>query len=561
MTAAALEARLQGGLQEFAGQLPSGQRNLRMKISGVGGTPMGHQLSIVLPYLLGMSVLLTLLIAIANVAILMIAQWTAREHEIAIRASIGASRGRIVRALLTESVLIAACGGLLGIAATLALRGVVVSQGGESQFLNLSIDPRVFVQTAIVALLTGVLAGVAPALYETRRLHTNPLRAIAGSDRVRQRWRSALVVLEITVTIALLVQTASMVDGYLRTRRAELGYDTRPLLTAQVENPAGVPIADVTDVLKRLPGVASASGATSMPYAAGPRVRVSGDATGAGALLVGSGSIGADYFTALGVTMRAGRTFTANEVGQLAIVNESLARGLFGNRDAIGNRVWMGDKPFDVVGVVADYSTNLFRIRDVEPKIFLPLPSRRPDLTRVTFLIRAEGDPAPLTQTVRQEVRDALTGTLVTSSYTLDQIFNVIGQEILVGTAPLFPLIVIGLLLTTAGIYGVLAFAIARRSRELAVRRAIGASSRHLVSLVTKQSLRLVLTGSAAGIAVTFGLARLVRAGGGAGSMYDPPVLAFVWPVLIVLGIGALATLIPALRVLKINPADVLKTT
>jgi predicted permease len=560
-TAAALEATLQGGLNDFAARLPTGERNQRMKISGVGGTPMGNMLSIVLPYLLGICVLLTLLIACANVAILIIAQWTAREHEIAIRASIGASRSRIIRALLTESVLIAACGGLLGVAATIGLRAWVASLGGESRFLNLSIDPRVFVQAAIITLMTGILAGIAPALYETRRLHANPLRAIAGSDRVRQRWRSALVVLEITVTVALLVVTSSMVDGYLHARRAQLGYDTRPLLIASVENPAGVPTRDVLEVLKRTPGVAAASAATSVPYAAGRRLRVSIDAAGANPIVADSGSIGQDYFTTLGVSIRAGRAFTAGEAGAAAIVNESLARQLFPDRDAMGNRIWIDSAPYDVVGIVANYSTNAFRIREFVPKIFLPLPDRSPALTRLSLLVRAQGDPAPLTQVVRREVREALSGTLVTSSHTVEQIFEVSSQEILAGTAPLFPLVVIGLLLTTAGIYGVLAFAIARRSRELAVRRAVGASNGHLVSLVTRQSLRLILIGAGAGVAATFALSRVVRAGGGGGSLYDPPAQAFVWPVLIVLAIGVLATWIPARRVLRINPADLLKTT
>ena len=133
------------------------------------------------------------------------------------------------------------------------------------------------------------------------------------------------------------------------------------------------------------------------------------------------------------------------------------------------------------------------------------------------------------------------------------------GQEILIGTAPLFPLIVIGMLLTAAGIYGVLAFAIARRSRELAVRIAVGATGRDLVRLVSAHTMRLVGVGATAGIAVTFGLSRIVRSSGGAGSIWDPGVQAFVIPVLIVIVIGAVATWIPARRALRINPADLLR--
>jgi len=212
MTHEMLAARLQNGLTDYASRLAGAERQRHLKVSGIQGTPMGDQMTFILPYMLGTAVLLTLLIACANVAILMIAQWTAREHEIAIRASLGASRGRIVRALLTESVLVAMAGGALGVCATLALQGILIHRTGGGMFFDFSIDPAVFVQSAIVTLATGIIVGVAPALTETRRLHANPLSAIAGSDRVQQRWRHALVVLEITVTVALLVETGAMVD-------------------------------------------------------------------------------------------------------------------------------------------------------------------------------------------------------------------------------------------------------------------------------------------------------------------------------------------------------------
>lgn len=164
---------------------------------------MGDQMSILLPYLLGTFVFLTLLIACANVAILMIAQWTAREVETALRAALGATRWRLIRALVAESVVLASCAGALGICATFALRGVMLSGNAAefTQLFDLSIDPTVLLQTAVITILTGIVAGIGPALFETRRMQANPLRGIAVSDRVRQRWSHALVVLEITVTM------------------------------------------------------------------------------------------------------------------------------------------------------------------------------------------------------------------------------------------------------------------------------------------------------------------------------------------------------------------------
>src|SRR5204863_3116771 len=220
LSPALLDTRLQAGLAEYARRLPAGQRDLRLLVSGIEGTPIARRMAPFLPYLLGASVLLTLLIACANVAILMIAQWTAREHEIAIRASIGATRARIIRALLTESVFVACAGGVVGLAATLGLRAWVLARAAVSdgRFLDFAIDPVIFVQCLVLTVLTGIVAGVGPAVYETRRLHVNPLRTMTASDRVRQRWRHALVVAEIVVTISLFVETAALVDGYHRTR-------------------------------------------------------------------------------------------------------------------------------------------------------------------------------------------------------------------------------------------------------------------------------------------------------------------------------------------------------
>ena len=565
-TPAMLDAQLQRGLAEYARLRPAGERDVRLLVSGIEGTPIGRQVALFLPYLLGTSVLLTLLIACANVAILLIAQWTTREHEIAIRASIGASRGRIVRALLTESVVIALCASVLGVCVTLILRTWVLRSAGgaaDDMFFDLSLDGRLFLQAAGVAFITGVLAGIAPALYETRRLHGNPMRTIATSDRVRQRWRHSLVVLEITITVALLVETAAMIDGYLRARSAQMGYVTAPLMSARLDNADGVPSSEMLDLVTHIPGVRSAALATTVPYATvGPQQRVSSDANGSNTVTVERGAISPTYFTTLGVPMRAGRMFADEDVEgtRTAIINEALARRLLPGVDPVGRRIWIERTAYDVIGVVGDYSNNLLRAREAEPKVFVPM-ARAKGPARVHLLVRAEGDPAPLTQTVRREVRDAATGTVVASAYTVDQILRVIGQEILLGTAPLFPLIVIGMLLTTAGIYGTLAFAITRRSRELAVRAAVGASGRELVRLVSLQTVRLVSLGTMLGIAATFGLARVVRASGGGGSIFDPPASAFVVPVLVIVVIGIVATWVPSRRALKIDPAVLLRTT
>jgi putative ABC transport system permease protein len=565
VTPDALAQQLHAGLVEYTQRLPAAERQLRLKVSGLEGTPLGQSVSLVLPWLLGASVLLTLLIACANVAILVIAQWTAREHEIAIRASLGASRGRIVQALVTESVLIAAIGGLLGIAATLAIRGLIVRNAGASvRFFDLSIDPSILIASAVITLLTGLVSGVGPALLETRRLHGNPMRTMASSDRVRQRWRHALVVMEIAVTVALLVVTATMIDGYRRNFTNDVGYRTRPLLMIRVENSGGVPIARILDVLKQMPGVAAAEASTTVPYLAfGPAQRVSADRAGSQAVRAEKGTIGSEFFATLDVPLRAGRGFTAQDSAAMrtAMVNETLARQLFANHDPVGRQLWMADTAYEIVGVVADYKNTTFQARDWNPKVYVPLSLGRTDAKRMEFLIRAKNDPTAVVLALRRQIRDAAPGNVVAAAVTLDQIIAISGQEILVGTAPLAPLIATGMLLTAAGIYGVLAFAIARRSKELAVRVAIGASGRDVVRLVTAHSLRLVALGTFCGVGATFALTRVVRASGGGGSFFDPDWPAFLVPVLIILAIGVVATWIPSRRALRINPAMLLRTT
>ena len=563
MSGDALGVQLRSSLADYSRQLPAGEGPLQLRVSEIKGTPFGDQMSLLLPYLLGASVALTLLIACANVAILMIAQWTTREAETAMRAALGATRWRLVRALVAESVVLASCAGVLGVCATFALRGILVSRGSDLPFLNLAIDPRLFLQAAAVTILTGVVAGLAPALFETRRFHVDPLRGLATSDRVRQRWSHALVVLEITVTLALLVVASSMINGYQRAQGAELGFNPEPLMSATVTRDAGILTLAMKERLAQVPGVRAVAASTAVPLLGrGARERVSASPAAADGILVEQVSIDSDFLAVLGVPMRAGRAFTSQDspFTRTAIVNETLARQLFGTGNPIGRQVWQGGTSYDVVGVAADYAAAPIESRLPLPRLFRPLSAEPTAITAIRFLVRARVSPTEIVQPARRALRDSAPGTVVTSAMTLRQMLDIQGQETLAGTAPLFPLIVIGMLLTSSGIYGVLAFAVTRRSRELAVRVAIGASRRDQIAFVALHSLRLLGLGSALGVALTFGLSRIVRAAGGAGSLYDPPWPAFVLPILVVLVVGAIATWLPTRRALRISPSLLLRT-
>jgi predicted permease len=561
----ALATSLRASVDEYSRQLPAGQGPLKMRISEIKGTPMANEMAQIIPYILGTAVLLTLLIACANVAILMIAQWTRREAETAVRSALGASRLRLIRALMAESLLIAGSAGALGIGTTYVLRAIMLRNAPLADtFVDLSIHPGVLIKTISITLLAGIFAGIGPALIETRRLQIDPLRGIATSDRVRQRWSHSLVVLEITFTLALLVVTSSMVAGYQRSRNAEFGFTIDRFMAASVQGANGIPVTQLIELIAQVPGVEAVAPATAIPLAGTDRrVPVGSAATGGTSISAERTSIGPDFFATLRVAVRAGRPFTSQDTPdtRTVVVSESFARQMFGASPPLGREVWMDKTAYDVIGVVADYTTNSIESRVVAPKIYVPLATDAARTTSVRFLIRTAGDPTPLVEPVRRALRDAVVGVNVTNTFTLRQIITVAGQEYLAGTAPLFPLVVIGMLLTSSGIYGVLAFAVSRRSRELAIRVAIGADRGQQIRVVIAHSLRLVLIGSAFGIALTFGLSRLVRAAGAAGSIYDPPFPAFLIPVAMVMVVAALATWIPARRALRVNPASLLKAT
>ena len=561
LSGGALSEQLQQRAEPYRQRQPAAARDLHVLTSGVGGTGLGDEMAVVIPYLVGAAVFMTLLISCANVAVLMFARWTGREREMAIRSSLGARRGRVVQLLLTESVLLAICGGVLGVCATLALRGLLLRNMEAAPNFDLSIDNVILLQSAVVTIAAGVLAGVAPALYETRRLHTNPLRLIAAADRARQRWRHALVVFEISVTVALMVVAAGQVGAARRMLAADPGFPTAPLMTARVENPRGVEIARVLDLLASIPGVESASAGTALPLVSGASPeRIS---SGPGSITVAAErvSIAPGYFSTLQVPLRAGRVFThadAQGTPRAAIINETLARQLRGDRDAVGDRVEAGANTYEIVGIVADYSAG--PMRGTVPRYYLPLTTE-PAPARLQVVVRAAQDPRSLVATVRQEVRRLGPTYAVPSAFAIREVIEVGAREIVAFAVALGPLLAIGVFLTATGIFGVLAFAIARRGRELALRIALGASRFEVGRTVLVPTLGLLTVGCALGTALTFALSRLVGAAGGGGSSFDTPGWeAFAVPVLVVIGVGGLASWIPVARALRIDPALLLKT-
>lgn len=358
-----------------------------------------------------------------------------------------------------------------------------------------------------------------------------------------------------------------MLSSYEKSLNSTPGFNTHAILSARVDDPKGVDPNAILDRLRGIRGVNSVEVTTTVPFVAmGPSQRVAPDAATSVAVAARGGAIGPNYFATLGVRMRAGRAFTdADAIGAepVAIVNDVLATQLWATTNAnahasaLAKQVWIEGRPHLVVGVVTGYS--MTAIQPPRPLIFTPFAQLQPPPTRAQFMIRAASDAAPLAQTVRREIIAMGGGLTVAGVTTVDQIIQIIGQEIFVGTFPLFPLIATGMLLTAAGIYGVLAFAVTRRATELAVRIAIGATRRDLVRLVAAHSLRMLGVGSGIGIALTYALTRIAQ---GRGGVFDSPGWqAFVVPFVVIAAISAVATFIPMRRALQINPSSLLRTT
>jgi putative ABC transport system permease protein len=259
--------------------------------------------------------------------------------------------------------------------------------------------------------------------------------------------------------------------------------------------------------------------------------------------------------------VRGGRGFSAEEAarpGTAALVNEALATRLWPGVNPVGRGIRVENGRFEVIGVVADYLHA--PVSKVIPAVFMPLPPYAPQLTRVRFVMRAPVAEGPLIAALRRDIRRIGSGHVLATAFTVDDTIAVAGQEILFGTLPLVPLVIIGMLLTASGVYAVLAFALARRSKEFALRIAIGASDSHLIRLVAEHSLWLIGVGSVLGVMFTFALSRVVRASGGAGSMFDTPAWpAFIVPTLIIALVGTIATWIPSRRALRTEPAVLLR--
>jgi putative ABC transport system permease protein len=533
------------------------------------------------------AVALALLVACANLASLLLARAPAREREMAVRAALGASRGRLVRQLLAESLLLAAVGGLLGLVVARAAIQAFLAAGPTElpRARSLGLDPGVLAFTAGLTLLAGVAFGLAPALQASRHDLGETMaaggRGSAGS-RPRTRARGALVLAEVALSLVLVAGALLLVKSFLRLQAVDPGYRTEQLLTVRVSLPKARYAAReallafhdrLAPRLAALPGVqavAAASVAPLTPWRATINFTVPGQAPPPPdqVPLANYRAVDEAYFAAMEIPVVRGRGFVrADHVAgaPVALVNRTLAERHWPGADPVGAHLTIDDEPrkrtVEVVGVVGDVKH--YGLED-PPSLDVYVPyAQAPQSVAVwlanstTWVLRTSVVPRAVAPAVREEVRsvdaevaatsiqgleDALAGTVAARRFNV-----LLLQALAAGT----------LLLAVSGVYAVTAYLAAQRTRELGIRLALGAGRRQILALVLSQGMAPVLAGLAVGLAAALALARMIEGLLFGVAARDPATFALA--PLVLAAAAAVAGYLPARRAARIDPVHALR--
>jgi putative ABC transport system permease protein len=533
----------------------------------------------VLYTLLG-AVLLVLLIACANVTNLLLARATQRQGEFSVRAALGAGRGRVVRQLLTESLVLAGLGGVAGILAAVAgvTALVALSPPGLPRLASIHVNAPVLLFALAIVTVVGIVFGLVPAMHATRAdLHEGVkqgTRRTAGSSRLT---RASLVISEVAIAIVLLVGSGLLLRSTERVFAVSPGFDPSGLLTMQVlTNGARFADSKVTrtfyaqalDAVRRVPGVESAAMTNQLP--------MSGDYDGQGAHIQAHPSanpaddpgpfryaVSPGYLETMKIPVRRGRTITEQDTEGapgVVLVNESFAKKYWPGEEALGQRLSLQDPVkgpwLEVVGIVADVKQLSLSSAKIDGA-YVPEAQWGYADSPMSLVVRARGDPAALTAAVRQAVwsvdkdqpivRIALATRLISQSEAQRRFALTLFEAFAF----------VALVLAAAGIYGVLAGTVTERMREIGVRAALGASRTDIIAMVVRQGLGLTALGAVIGIAGALGLSHLIASLLFGVSPLDP--VTYIVVILLLAMVALLACLMPALRAARVDPMETLR--
>ena len=547
----------------------------------------------------GGAVSFVLLIACANVANLLLVRATGRRREIAIRAAIGGSRGRIIRQLLTESVVLSLAGGVLGlfvgwagIRALLSVNTAGLPRVGEAGSL-VGLDWRVVAFTMAVSLATGVIFGLIPALQSSKADLTTTLKESAGRSGTgfrQNKVRSILVVAEVALALVLLIGSALLIRTAMALGRVDPGFDTHNVLTLkmslkgrQYEKSEAVEqvVRNGAEKLRAVPGVVEASATCCVPLQGGYGLpfRIVGRPLAAdsqGPFHGGGGwmTVSPGYFEVFKIPVKRGRTFTERDTSAstpVVVINEAMARQFWPNADPMTDRLVIGkgvmrefasEGERQVIGIVADIRSNGLD-SEPQPQMFIP-QAQVPDaanalnvsLQPISWVVRTQVPPQSLSGPIQEALRQA-TGLPLSDVQSMDEIaaLSVSRQKFNMWVMTVFG--ACALLLAAIGIYGLMAYSVEQRTQEIGIRLALGAQASEVRNMVVRQGMALALVGVALGLAGAFGLARLITSFLFGVTAKDPLVFAGV-PLLLAV-VAFTAVWLPARRASRVDPLIALR--
>jgi predicted permease len=526
---------------------------------------------------------LVLLLACVNLANLLLARAAERRREIAVRLALGASRFRLARQLLTESLMLSLGGGALGTLFAfwlVRLANSFKAPVNAPLLIDLRIDYRVLLFTLTVSILAGVLFGLVPAMQATKTDLIPVLKnESAFSGRPRSRLKNSLIVLQVALSLMLLIAGGLTLRGLRRAQNVDLGFEPRGAVEMSFDlrlqgydaSRAREMQRMLLDRARALPGVQAAALADMVPvdlHFMGSRVYVEGQAPQrkAAAPRALTSLVSPGYFQAMGMRLARGRDFTAQDrekATPVAIVNESFARRFWPGEDPIGKRLSMGDADspkLQVVGVARDGKYNSL---DDDPKMFVYRPIFQFSSGSATLIVRAGAAPNTLDQlakvaaAVREEAQRIDPHLPISTPQALSERLSFAMLPVLLAASVLGSFGLLALLLAAIGIYGVMSYTVSRRTREIGVRMALGARSADVLKLVIGQGMILVAIGVAIGLMASLALTRLMKNllyGIGAA---DPAVFALI--TLLLALVALLAFYLPARRAVRVDPAITLR--